>query len=89
MTKEAVFREVSLKQDFFDICQVLGQFSCSRTLTDTLFKELISRIVDTMMNSLLKTAALLDRNRTNKGVDVALRDKLKVYASERLSSMEF
>ena len=86
MTKEAVFQEVSLKQDFFEVCQVLGQFSCSRTLTDTLFKELLSRVINTMMNSLLKTAALLDRIRMNKGVDVdvALRDKLKVYASERL-----
>ena len=38
-----------------------------------------------MMNYLLQCAAMVSRIESNKGVDahVALRDKLKVYASEK------
>ena len=40
-----------------------------------------------MMNSLLQCAAVVNRIESNKGVDadVALRDKLKVYASKKES----
>lgn len=40
-----------------------------------------------MMNSLLQSNAMLDRIKSNKGVDcdVALRDKVKCYAAEKLA----
>ncbi len=63
---------------------------CPRKLVDDLYDELLSRVINTMMNSLLQTAAVLDRIKSDKGVDadVALRDKLKVYASQTKSSVK-
>ena len=42
-------------------------------------------VINTTMNSLIQSVAMLDRIAMNKGVDanVALRDKLKVYAAEK------
>ena len=62
---------------------------CPRPLVDELYKELLFRVINTKMNSLLQTAAVVYRIKSNKGVDVdvALRDRLKVYASEAKSSL--
>lgn len=49
-----------------------------------LFKEIITRVVNTMSNSFFQCMDLMDRVSTNKGVDahMSLRDKLKAYALE-------
>ena len=56
-------------------------------LINELFSEILSRVINTMMNSL---TAMVSRIQTNKGVDadVPLRDKLKVYASEKESRIQ-
>ncbi len=50
-------------------------------------KEILSRVINTMMNSLINNGAMMDRIIKNKGVDAdnSLRDKLKVYAAEKQS----
>lgn len=65
----------------------LQPIECPPSLIDEIFSELLSRVINTMMNSLLQCAAVVNRIESNKGVDadVALRDKLKVYASEKES----
>ena len=52
--------------------------------------QILSRIINTMMNSLLQGAAMVTRIQANKVVeaDVALRDKLKVYAAEKESCIK-
>ncbi len=92
-TKQAIQENTTLKEDFYRVCQVriqAQQIVCPRKLVDDLYNELLSRVVNTMMNSLLQTAAVLDRIKSDKGVDadVALRDKLKVYASQTKSSVK-
>lgn len=85
-----------MKDEFYEVCQHISEGSaqstdCPRRLIDELFVEMLSRVINTMMNSLLQNAAMVDRIKSNKGVDadVALRDKLKVYASEVTSSVRF
>lgn len=50
-----------------------------------LYRELVGRVVNTMCNSFFRSHDVLSRIKGNKGVDaqVSLRDKLKVYASEK------
>ena len=94
-TKDATFNDRSLKTDFVQICKDLMRNSlkpveCSTPLINELFSEILSRVINTMMNSLLQCAAMVSRIQANKGVDadVALRDKLNVYASEKESSIQ-
>lgn len=49
-----------------------------------LFKEIVTRVVNTTSNSFFIYMDLLERVSTNKGVDaqMSLRDKLKAYAVE-------
>ena len=53
-------------------------------MVQVLFKELVSRVIHTMANSFFQCQEVLKRIVDNKGLDaqVALRDKLKVYAGE-------
>ena len=55
-----------------------------------LFKEILTRVVNTMSNSFFQRMDLLVRVCTNKGVDaqMSLRDKLKAYASEVESKVD-
>ena len=55
-----------------------------------LFKEILTRVVNTMSNSFFQRMDLLVRACTNKGVDaqMSLRDKLKAYASEVESKVD-
>ena len=55
-----------------------------------LFKEILTRVVNTMSNSFFQRMDLLVRVGTNKGVDaqMSLRDKLKAYASEVESKVD-
>ena len=84
-----------MKEEFRAMCDhlitdSLRPIECPPILIDEIFSELLSR-VNTMMNSLLQCAAVVNRIESNKGVDadVALRDKLKVYASEKESCIRF
>ena len=90
VTKDNIFSNQNLKDNFSTICEDATWGStelvnCHQKVTDNLFRELLSRVINTMMNSLIQSAAILDRIAMNKGVDanVALRDKLKVYAAEK------
>ena len=89
-TKDTTLTNRSLRNDFRTICEVqmrnsLQRIDCPKKLIDELFAEMVSRVINTMMNSLLQCAAMVSRIESNKGVDadIALRDKLKVYASEK------
>ena len=91
VTKNNTLGDETLKQDFQGLCEhlignSLQAVDCPPSLIDEVFTELLSRVINTMMNSLLQCAAMVKRIEANKGVDadVALRDKLKVYASESL-----
>ena len=55
---------------------------CPSSLIDEVFLDLLSHVINTMMNLLLQYASIVKCIETNKRVDpdVALRDKLKVYA---------
>lgn len=50
----------------------------------SLFKEIVTRVVNTMNISFFQCMVVLDRASSNKDVDaqMSLRDKLKVYALE-------
>ena len=94
-TKDAVLNDRCLCEDFVKICEDLKGHSihevdCPKSLIRELFSEILSRVINTMMNSLLQCAAMVTRIQANKGVDadVALRDKLKVYAAEKESCIK-
>lgn len=65
--------------------------SVSEDNAHMLFKELVGRVVNTMANWFFNCQDVLERIRENKGVDaqVALRDKLKVYAGEKHVQLKF
>ena len=52
--------------------------------TYLLFKEILTRVANTMSNSFLHSQDVMQRIADNKGVDaqISLRDKLKAYAGE-------
>ena len=88
-TKDATLKDKTLQAHFLKICEDLTRTNvppvdCPKPLVQELFSEILSRVINTMMNSLLQCAAMVTRIQANKGVDadVALRDKLKVYAAE-------
>ena len=94
-TKDATLNDRCLQADFLKICEGLIRFSvhpvdCPKPLIRELFSEILSRVISTMMNSLLQCAAVVTWIQANKGVytDVALRDKLKVYAAEKESCIK-
>ena len=94
-TKDATLKDRTMQAEFLKICEDLIRPSvhpvdCPKPLIRELFSEILSRVINTMMNSLLQCAAMVTRIRANKGVDadVALRDKLKVYAAEKESSIK-
>ena len=59
--------------------------SATETVIHAIFIDLVRRVIHTMANSLLQSQAMLDRLASKKGVDaeMALRDKLKAYASDK------
>ncbi len=59
-------------------------------IIETLYKDLVRRVINTMANSFLNSQAMLERIATNKGVDaqMALRDRLKAYAGDRHSRIQ-
>ena len=93
-TKDATLKDKTLQAHFLKICEDLTRTNvppvdCPKPLVQELFSEILSRVINTIMNSLLQ-CAMVTRIQANKGVDadVALRDKLKVYAAEKESSIK-
>ena len=90
-TRDSTLCNETLKEDFKMLCQEATQRQPNQIeLIDELFKELLSRVINTTMNSLLHDGAMMDRITQNKGVDadISLRDKLKVYAVEKQSCIK-
>lgn len=54
-----------------------------------LFKEILTRVINTMSNSFFHSQAVMERIASNKGVDaqMSLRDKLKAYAVDQHSKI--
>ena len=77
-------RREDLVQKFRHLLDTYSNEPVSEDNACILFKELLSRVLNTMGNSFFACQDVLERIRENKGVDaqVALRDKLKVYAGE-------
>ena len=77
-------RRDDLVQKFPQLLEAYSEASVSKFNARILFKELLGRVLNTMGNSFFACQDVLERIRENKGVDaqVALRDKLKVYAGE-------
>lgn len=78
-------RREDLVQKFDDLIHNFYGKSISHDNIQLLFREFIGRVVNTKANSFFKCQDVLQRLRENKGVDaqVALRDRLKVYAGEK------
>ena len=77
-------RREDLAQKFRQVLSTYSEEPVSEYNARILFKELLSRVLNTMGNDFFACQDVLERIRENKGVDaqVALRDKLKVYARE-------
>ncbi len=81
--------DVELLQQFkmFVCCQWQGPVG--EETVSVLYREVISRVINTMSNSFFQCQNVLSRIAQDKGVDaqVTLRDKLKVYAGESHSRL--
>ena len=81
-------REVLGNDDLFNAFRMFVRYHQTSQVEDNdiriLFKDILTRVVNTMNNSFFQCMDLLDRVSTNKGVDaqMSLRDKLKAYALE-------
>ena len=89
LTKQAVRNDKELLNEF----GTLVKFRCDDVTDDTIesvYKDLIQRVINTMANSFLTGQAMLERIASNKGVDaqVALRDRLKAYATDTHSKIQ-
>ena len=97
ITKEAVLNNDELLQQFTMFVNFKAKQMVDSEMARALYKELMSRVIHTMANSFYQCLAnsfyqcqeVLKIIVENKGVDaqVALRDKLKVYASESRSKL--
>lgn len=88
-TKQSVLNNLELKADL----AVVISFRCGETsasVVDTLYKDLLRRVINTMANSLIQSQAMLARIVSNKGVDaeMSLRDKLKAYAMDKRTQIQ-
>ena len=84
-------RREDLVQKFWCLLNRHSKMSVSEDNARVLFTELLSRVLNTMANSFFAAQDVLERMKQNKGVDaqVALRDKLKVYAGEMHMQLKF
>ena len=89
ITKEAVLNNDELLQQFTMFVNFKAKQMVDSEMARALYKELMSRVIHTMANSFYQCQEVLKIIVENKGVDaqVALRDKLKVYASESRSKL--
>ena len=75
--------DADLQREFGGVVASRTQRDVDSTTVQTLFGEIVDRVVNTTANSFLQSQQMLKRISSNKGVDaeVALRDKLKAYCS--------
>ena len=91
MTRKLVLENTELIDMFQAVLSQLYTHNIVEEFTRIIYKEIVTRVVNTAANDFLKSQAMLDRIAQNKGVDaeVALRDKLKVFANEACSRLQF
>ena len=84
VAKRNVLNNKELQQTFLDH---VG--TTDGGLATSLYREIVGRVINTMANSFFRCQDVLDRVAENRGVDaqVALRDKLKVYATDVRSKL--
>ena len=83
-TKQYILYNQELKGEFKTVISFHSE-STSLALVDTLYKDILRRVINTMANSLIQSQAMLARIANKKGIDAetALRDKLKAYATDK------
>ena len=86
VTKKNVLGNKELQQRFFNQLELAAD---EREISNKLLRELLGRVINTMAYSFFQCQNILERVAEKRGVDaqVALRDRLKVYASEKKSKL--
>ncbi len=89
VTKQAVLGNEELHQEFKMLLAYQMGGVVDNKLSLALYRELVSRVINTMLNSFFQTQDLLQRIADNKGVDaqISLRDKLKAYVNDTHSKL--
>lgn len=84
IAKRAALENDALLMQFQMFVRYLHKEDVPENICKIVFKEIITRVVNTMSNSFLHSQDILQRIADNKGVDaqMSLRDKLKAYAGE-------
>ena len=87
--KQYILYNQELKGEFKTVIYFRFE-STSLAVVDTLYKDILRRVINTMANSLIKSQAMLARIANNKGVnaEMALRDKLKAYATDKHTQLQ-
>ena len=80
-TKQCVLKDEELISDFEDLMKFHSSTADIATIANV-YRDLLTRVVNTMANQFLINQDMLERIASNKGIDaeMALRDKLKAYA---------
>ena len=88
-TKQYTLYNQELKGEFKTVISFRSE-STSLAVVDTLYKDILRRVINTMANSLIQSQAMLARIAHNKGVDaeMARRDKLKVYVTDKHTHLQ-
>ena len=89
LTKELVLKDQELISDFKFLIKFHSSSANLATITEV-YRDLLTRVINTMANQFLTNQEMLERIATNKGVDaeMALRDKLKAYASDTQTKIQ-
>ena len=84
ITKKEVLNNEDLLNSFQMFMRCHQSTHVDDKLTKILFREILTRVVNTMSNSFFQCMDMMERVSANKGVEaqMALRDKLKAYALE-------
>ena len=88
-TRQCVLYNQELKGEFKTVIFFRSE-STSLAVVDTLYKDIVRRVINTMANSLIQSQTMLARIANNKGVDaeMALRYKLKAYATDKHTQLQ-
>ncbi len=90
VVKRSVLSNQDLLQEFKMLLAYNWKRDAPEDIAEMLCHKLLSRVINTMLNSFFQCQEILDRIDKNKGVDaqVSLRDKLKVYADASYSGLQ-
>ena len=88
-TKQYILYNQELKGEFKMVISFRSE-STSTAIVDTLYKDILRRVINTMANSLIQSQAILNRIAKDKGVDaeMALRDRLKAYTTDEHTQLQ-